>query len=407
MMGKDNSRAFKKAVITGTRFIQKHNPLLKKANSDIVNISNSVEVIVAVDIMGGDYAPLEIIKGSVRAAREFGIKVQLVGPPDRISRELGKYNLEGLSIQIVEANEFISMEDKDPVKSIRSRNNNTSIVVATNQVASGQAHAVVSAGSTGAAAAAAFFYLGRISGIERPGIAALIPTSKGQMVLIDAGANAESTPLRMAQHAIMGSLFAAKILNLELPRVGLLNIGEEPGKGNQLTKDAFMLLNQIQSINFVGNVEGRTLAEHYCDVLVSDGFVGNIFLKTLEGAIKMSFQMLYQELTQSIDLKIGAAICKPGFKKLKGDRLNPAKYGGAVLLGVNGVVVIAHGNSNDFAIMNAIKLAADTARSGIINEIKENLKKADLPNLSTVAFNKMKEFSPFNRSAPLEDEENE
>jgi len=402
MMRKDNSRAFKKAVIRGTRFIQKHNPLVKKASSDILNSS---EIIVAVDIMGGDYAPLEIIKGSIRAAREFGIKVQLVGPPDRISRELSKYNIDGLSIEIVEANEFISMEDKDPVKAIRSKNNNTSVVVATNQVATGQAHAVVSAGSTGAAAAAAFFWLGRISGIERPGIAALIPTSKGQMVLIDAGANAESTPLRMAQHAIMGSLFASKIFKLASPRVGLLNIGEEPGKGNQLTKEAFSLLNQIESINFVGNVEGRTLAEHYCDVLVSDGFVGNVFLKTLEGTIKMSFQMLYQELTQSIDLKIGAAICKPAFRKLKGDRLSPAKYGGAVLLGVNGVVVIAHGNSNDFAIMNAIKLAADTARSGIINEIKENLKKADLPSLSTVALNKIKEFSPFNKSPLAENEE--
>ncbi|MDX1919739.1 MAG: phosphate acyltransferase PlsX [Candidatus Caenarcaniphilales bacterium] len=374
-MGKGSNstpRSFKKAVIRGTRFIKKQslkfNP---KANYDSRR-KNTNEPIVAVDAMGGDYAPLEVVKGAVRAAAEFGIQIQLVGPPDRISRELGKYDIKNLPIEIVPANDYITMEDKNPATAVR-RKPDSSIMVCMKQVASGQADAAVSAGSTGAASAAALFCLKRIPGIERPGICVRLPTTLGEMVLIDAGANVDSTPVQMAQHALMGSLFASNILNVEVPRVGLLNIGEEPGKGNHSSKEAFAILEKMSSINFVGNVEGRTLSEHYCEVLVADGFIGNVFIKTLEGTIKMCFQMLHQELTKTIDLKMGAMICKPAFRSLKQDRLNYAKYGGAVLLGVQGAVVIAHGVSNDFAIMNAIKLAADTARHKVIQKIKDNL----------------------------------
>jgi phosphate acyltransferase len=374
-MGKGNNsstRDFKRAVIRGTRFLKKHSPLnFNQPNEKRKNLIG--EPVVAVDAMGGDNAPHEIIKGAVRAAREFGIKVQLVGPQDRISRELSKYNIKDLPLEIVNATDYISMEEKNPVTAVR-RKPDSSVMVTMKQVASGGADAAVSAGSTGAAATSALFHLKRIPGIERPGIAAVVPNSTGEMILVDAGANVDSTPSQMAQQAVMGSLFAAGILNIESPRVGLLNIGEEPGKGNQSTKAAFEALDKMPSINFVGNVEGRTLSEHYCEVLVADGFVGNVFLKTLEGGVKMAFQMLHQELTRSMDVKMGALICKPAFVRIKQERLNYAKYGGAVLLGVQGVVVIAHGISNDFAIMNAIKLAADTARSGIVNKIEEGLR---------------------------------
>ncbi|HEY9886648.1 MAG TPA: phosphate acyltransferase PlsX, partial [Vampirovibrionales bacterium] len=322
--------------------------------------------------MGGDYAPQEVVKGAVRAASELGITVQIVGPPDRISRELSKYDITGLPIEIVEANDYITMEDKQPATAVK-RKPNSSVVVATKQVQEGLADAVVSAGSTGAASAAALFYLKRIKGIERPGIGVWLPTAKGDMIMVDAGANVDSSPTQIAQHAMMGKALAGNFLKVDNPRVGLLNIGEEPGKGCKVAKETYEILSEMKNLNFVGNVEGRTLAEHYCDVLVADGFVGNIFLKTLEGAIKMSFQMLHQELTSSLELKMGAMICKPAFKKLKNDRLNYAKYGGAILLGVEGVVVIAHGISNDFAIMNAIKLAADSAKAQVVSQIKEDL----------------------------------
>ncbi len=375
-MGKGNSstsRNFKKAVIQGTRLIRKYSPLkLGQAPK-----KPKEKVVVAIDAMGGDYAPQEIVKGAVRAAKELGIKVQLVGPADRISRELAKYEISGLPLEIVDAPEFISMEEKNPATAAR-RKPNSSIMVTMKQVASGLADAAVSAGSTGAAGVSALMQLGRIPGIERPGIAALVPNAKGNMVLIDAGANLDSSPIQMAQHAVMGSLFATGILGIENPRVGLLNIGEEPGKGNQQSKAAFQTLEKVSAINFVGNVEGRTLSENYCDVLVADGFVGNIFLKTLEGGVKMAFQILHQELTKSLDIKMGALICKPAFMTVKHERLNYAKYGGAVLLGVNGPVVIAHGISNDFAIMNAIKLAADTASCGIVERIKVALESSNI-----------------------------
>lgn len=403
--GSNNSgpRAFKRAFIRGTRFIKKHSSSFSFKGSPTSSRKKITEPIVAVDAMGGDYAPHEIIKGAVRAAREFGIKIQLVGPPDRLSRELSKYDIKDLPIEIVAASDYITMEDKQPATAVR-RKPDSSIVVAMKQVASGQADAVVSAGSTGAASAAALFCLKRIPGIERPGIAVLIPTTEGQMVLVDAGANVDSTAAQMAQHALMGSLFASTALNLESPRVGLLSIGEEPGKGNFSTKAAFAVLEKMQSINFVGNVEGRTLSESYCDVLVADGFVGNVFLKTLEGSIKMAFQMLHQELTKSIDLKMGALICKPAFRELKHERLNYAKYGGAVLLGVQGVVIIAHGISNDYAIMNAIKVGAETAQGGVIQKIKENLKIDDISALSGLV-EKVKDMVSHHKDKPEEENE--
>ncbi len=370
-MSNSPNRNFKRAVIRGTRFLKKHSPLKSSGNN--IKKKSTEDIVIAVDAMGGDNAPHEIIKGAVRAAREFNIGVQLVGQVDRISRELAKYEIKNLPIEIVHAPDVIGMEDKQPARAV-AKKPDASVVVTMRQVASGQAHGAVSAGSTGAAGASALFCLGRINGIDRPGIAATVPTTKGDMILIDAGANVDSSALQIGQHALMGSIFASAILGLENPRVGLLNIGEEPGKGNIASKQTFNLLEKISSINFVGNVEGRTLSDSFCDVLVADGFVGNIFLKTLEGSIKMTLQVLHEELTKSIEMKMGAFMCKPAFRAIKHERLNYAKYGGAVLLGVQGVVVIAHGISNDFAIMNAIKLAADSAKMQIVEKIGNSLK---------------------------------
>jgi glycerol-3-phosphate acyltransferase PlsX len=402
-MAKGNNsttRNFKRAVIRGTRFLKKHSPLnfLLPINQPLKKFD---EIIVAVDVMGGDNAPHEIVKGAVRATRELGIKVQLVGPADRISRELSRFDIAGLPLEIVDAPDFISMEEKQPVVAVR-RKPDSSIMVTMKQVASGQAHAAVSAGSTGAAATAALFHLKRIPGIERPGIAAVVPNSTGEMILVDAGANVDSTPSQMAQHAIMGSLFASGLWEIESPRVGLLNIGEEPGKGNQSSKHAFEVLDKLPLINFVGNVEGRTLSENYCDVLVADGFVGNIFLKTVEGSIKMAFQILHQELTRTMDVKMGALVCKPAFIRVKQERLNYAQYGGAVLMGVQGVVVIAHGISNDFAILNAIRLAAETARSQIVDRIKQTLQTEDIKSALLAAKEAVPESTKASDEKPVE-----
>jgi glycerol-3-phosphate acyltransferase PlsX len=277
-----------------------------------------------------------------------------------------------LPLEIVPADDFITMEDKNPAASCRRRQG-ASIVVAMRQVAEGHADAVVSAGATGASSAAALFQLKRLPGIERPAIAARMPTSQGEMLLLDAGANVDSTPFQVAQHALMGSVFASQVMGFPQPRVGLLNIGEEPGKGSQSYRAAFDILDTLDGINFVGNVEGRTLAEQDCEVLVADGFVGNIFLKAVEGSVKMSFQMLHQEITRNFDTKMGALMCKPAFMRVRHERLNYAHYGGAVLLGVGGAVVIAHGISNDLAIKNAIKLAADTAKAQTLKHIQDSL----------------------------------
>ncbi len=378
MSGSPTNKLFKKAVLKGTRLIKKGLELSQKPMPPWDGDPNAPAV--AVDVMGGDHAPYEIIKGAIRAAREYGVPVQLVGSPEKIARVIGRLDISGLPIEIVPATDSIGMDDKQPVLAVR-RKPQASIVVAMRQVAQGRASAVVSAGSTGAVAAAALLILKRIKGIERPGIGVVIPSSKTNIVLIDAGANVDSTPVQIAQHAIMASIFASQVLEQDSPRVGLLNIGEEAGKGNAQSKLTYELLSKLSVINFIGNVEGRTLSEHHCDVLVTDGFIGNVFLKTLEGSIKMMLQMLHQELTKSIDLKMGAMICRPAFSEIKNNRLNYARYGGAMLLGVRGPVVIAHGISNDFAIMNAIVLAQNAVKAQVVQQIEAKLSLDELEGL--------------------------
>ncbi len=328
---------------------------------------------IAVDAMGGDYAPVEVVHGAYVAARELGIRVQLVGHEDVIKSELKKYQMsESLPIEIIHAGEVIDMGEVQPASAVRKKQN-SSIVVAMNQVAKGLAEGVVAAGSTGAAAAAALLTLKRIEGIERPCIAAVMPTRLKPLILADAGANVESTSQQLLQNALMGVALSKGIFKLQNPRVALLNIGEEPGKGNSLVKETYELLKNEKSLNFIGNIEGRDVPDGACDVCVCDGFVGNVFLKTAEGMVKMVSSLLREELTKDAMGKIGALLSKDSFYRMR-KRVDYSEFGGAQLLGVKGVCVIAHGSSRYIAIKNAIKVARDAAEANIINIIESLIK---------------------------------
>jgi len=328
-----------------------------------------MSVRIAVDAMGGDYAPVEIIKGAIDAAREYKIKLQLVGQVDKIENELAKYNTKDLDIIITRADEVIEMNEA-PGSAIR-RKRNSSIVVAVDSVAKGESQAVVAAGSTGAAMAASLFGLGRLPGIDRPAIAVVLPTMKKHVVMLDAGANASCEPNMLHQFAIMGSIFSNCILGVKNPRVGILNIGGESGKGNTLVQNTYKLLAQSQDhINFIGNIEGRELFMGYSDVVVCDGFVGNVTLKVTEGVANMIFKMLKDELTKSFWAKLGALIAKSALMNLK-KKSNYEEYGGALLLGIKGVCVIAHGGSKAYAIKNAIRVAKESVERDINGKISE------------------------------------
>ena len=328
--------------------------------------------VIAVDAMGGDHAPHEIVHGAVLAAREFGVSVQLVGQEGLIRQELKKHFTEYLPIEIVPAEDVIDMAELQPACAVRKKPN-SSIAVAMNQVANGKASGVVAAGSTGAAAAAALFILKRIEGIERPCIAAVMPSYLKPIILADAGANVDSSPEHVFQNAIIGAALSRALFKIDRPRIGLLNIGEEPGKGNALAKDSYQLLSAEPDLNFIGNVEGREVPLGVCDVCACDGFVGNVFLKTAEGIVKMVTSMLREELTRDVKSQLGALLSKDSFYRLK-KRLDYAEYGGAQLLGVKGVCVIAHGSSKHIAIKNAIRVAKDASDANVIKLIENMVK---------------------------------
>lgn len=328
--------------------------------------------VIAVDAMGGDHAPGEIVHGAVIAAKEYKVGIQLVGIESILKQELEKHSALDLPIEIVPADEVIDMGEKQPANAVR-RKANSSIVVSMNQVASGKAHGVVAAGNTGAATAAALFCLKRIDGIERPCIGVVMPTKSKPFILADGGANVDATPEQLVQNAIMGAALSKALFKVSDPRVGLLNIGEEPGKGNGLYKDAFESLEKVSDLNFVGNVQGREVPEGVCDVCVCDGFVGNVFLKTTEGVVKMVVSMLREELTKDSLSKMGAFFAKDSFYRLK-KRLDYSEFGGAQLLGVKGVCVIAHGSSKHIAIKNAVRVAKEAVEGKTIELIESMTK---------------------------------
>ena len=309
---------------------------------------------VAIDALGGDRAPEEIVLGAVDA-RSVAIEPVLFGPA----------GLDTHGVPLVETTESIDMEDH-AVEAVRAKVD-SSLVRAVRAVADGEAHAVVSAGNTGAMLAASLLHIRRLSGVHRPGIAIVIPTKRGRSVLIDAGANADARPEHLVQFAQMGSVLAEEILGVANPEVRLLSIGEEAEKGNQLTLEAHELL-RASDVRFGGNTEGRTLLEGEADVIVADGFTGNVALKTLEGTVQSLLDALRTELESSMRGKLGGALIRPAARELRA-RLDPETYGGGYLLGLKGLVVIAHGSSSRVAIANAIRHAA----RGVEHRLTERL----------------------------------
>jgi len=326
---------------------------------------------IALDAMGGDLAPVEPVKGAVLAAKEFDIEIALVGPEELIEAELKKHGPVPKSISVVPAADTIAMEEDRIVQAVRNRRD-ASINVAMTLVRQGQAQAVVSAGNTGAVMASAITFLGRVRGIERPAVATLLPYSAGSVLLLDIGANPDPKPFHLVQFAQMGSVYMEKVVGMPNPRVGLLNIGEEAVKGNELAKEAYERLVQTKDINFVGNVEGVSVHKGVVDVVVTDGFTGNIALKVGEGVADYILQQVRGAIKSSLFFVVGAVLFKPAMRRaLK--HLSYEEYGGANLLGVNGVVVIAHGRADAAALVNAFRVAKLASDSGLIETMRASL----------------------------------
>ena len=313
---------------------------------------------VAVDSLGGDRAPEEIVAGAAAAA-SGQIEPVLFGPP----------GLDTLGLELVETDSVIEM-DESPVDAVRAKPD-SSLVRAVRAVADGEAAAVVSAGSTGAMLAASLLHIRRQPGVFRPAIAVVIPARRGPSVLIDAGANADARPEHLVQFGHMGAVFAEEILGVADPMVRLLSIGEEDEKGNQLTLEAHELL-RASELGFTGNTESRWLLEGDADVVVTDGFTGNVALKALEGTIRSILDALRTEVESSLRGKLGGLLIRPGARRLR-ERLDPETYGGAYLLGLRGLVVIAHGSSSRVAIANAVRLAAVGAEHRVVERLEERL----------------------------------
>ena len=314
---------------------------------------------VAVDAMGGDNAPGEIVAGARRAAEELGIPVVLVGPPDQIGDTGG--------LEVIPASEIIAMDD-DPGSSVR-RKKDSSLVRAAEAVRDGKALAMVSAGNTGAAMASALLRMGRLKGVVRPAIVTPIPQlGSHPAVLLDAGANAECTPAMLVQFAQMGATYASARYGVERPTVALLSIGEEKSKGTPLVKETHELLQEASDIRFVGNAEGRDLLHAPADVLVTDGFTGNVALKTLEGALRFFMDTLLEVFGADDEAKAAAEVMLPRLAPLAAE-FDPDGIGGAMLLGVDGVCVISHGSSNATAIVSAVGVAHEVAVAGLVDRL--------------------------------------
>jgi len=314
---------------------------------------------VAVDAMGGDRAPEEVVAGALEAAGD-GIEPILFGP----------VGLETGGLDLVETTQVIAMEEK-PAEAVRGKPD-SSLVAACHAVGEGNADAVVSAGNTGAMLAACFLELRRLPGVARPAIAVVIPAKRGPSVLIDSGANADARPEHLLQFAHMGSVFAEDVLEVRDPQVRLLSIGEEPEKGNQLTLEAHALLAGADGLNFAGNTESRDLLVGTADVVVCDGFTGNVVLKLTEGTIKAVLEELKEEIVASRRGRVGGLLIRPAARGLR-QRLDPETYGGAYLLGLRGLAVIAHGNSSRRAIANAIRLAARGVEHDVVGKLAQRL----------------------------------
>lgn len=322
---------------------------------------------IVVDAMGGDFAPGVVISGAIAAAKEYGVEIVLVGDEAKISSFLRKAKCSGKNIHIHHAEEVIGMSESAAISVRRKRE--SSIVLGVDLVKNGEGDAFVSAGNTGAVVCAGTLGLGLLPGVERPGIALVTPTVKGISLLIDVGANINPKPIQLLHYAIMASAYAKYILDKPNPSVGLLSIGEEEVKGTDFIKNTHELLEK-SNLNFIGNIEGKDLFAGKCDIIVCDGFVGNIALKVSESAAEAMQIFLKRHLLSNILGKIGLIFLRPSLMRFKKD-LDYAEYGGALLLGINGVVIIGHGRSNVKAIKNAIRVAKEEVERNFTDKIKE------------------------------------
>jgi len=326
--------------------------------------------VIALDAMGSDRAPKPEVEGAIQAARRFGISVALVGPEERLRAELSRHPFAPSQISIVHASEFITMDEK-AVQAVRAKRD-SSMRVGLRLVREGRAAAFITAGNTGAAMFAAKTTLGALPGVDRPALVAIIPTAIGTVsTLLDVGANVDCKPHNLEQFAMMGEIYFRSMFNVARPCVGLLSIGEEESKGNELTREAFPLLKQLP-INFVGNVEGRDIYNGKVDVIVADGFVGNVALKTSEGVANLVRTTLRESLEATITRKVGALLSRSAFSDFK-KRIDHTEYGGAPLLGIKGPCFITHGSSNANAIKNAIRVANDFVDRKITANIEAEL----------------------------------
>ncbi|MBT2665845.1 phosphate acyltransferase PlsX [Bacillus sp. ISL-4] len=325
---------------------------------------------ITIDAMGGDNAPEAQVLGAMKAVENFSdVEITLIGNQAEINQYLAKHD----RIRVIHTDEKILSTD-EPVRAVR-RKKSASMVLAAQQVADGEADACISSGNTGALMAAGLFVVGRIEGIERPALAPTLPTIDGKgFVLLDVGANSDAKPEHLLQFAIMGSVYAQKVRGIEKPRVGLLNIGTEEKKGNELTKHAFTLLQQSSEISFIGNVEARDLLNGPADVVVTDGFTGNMVLKTLEGTAMGVFKMVKTALMSNLKSKLAAAMVKPELKGIK-NKMDYSEYGGAGLFGLKAPVIKAHGSSDANAVYHAIRQTRDMVGNYVISTIAETIEK--------------------------------
>lgn len=331
---------------------------------------NSNNYSIVIDAMGGDFAPEEIIKGSIEAREAFRVKIKLVGNKDKIKTVAASSQLNLDGIEIVPSSQEVSMNES-PSEIIKKKRN-SSIFIGLELASMGQGNAFLSAGNTGAVMACSLFNMKRIENVLRPAIAVVIPLSDRKFVLIDAGANADCKPQYLKQFAIMGKIYSENILGIDNPRVALVNIGEEEKKGSELVVESYRLLKSYPKINFIGNIEGRELFEGAADVVVCDGFVGNVILKSIEGLANFFFGEIKQILTSGILAKLSALGLRNSFTMMK-KRFDYEEYGGAQLLGLNGLVIISHGSSKSRAIKNAIKAAIEGLKTNIIRKINEEI----------------------------------
>lgn len=324
---------------------------------------------IAVDAMGGDAGPEVTVPGALDAVRSGAARVLLVGDEDVLKKELDRHGGPNKDVRIIHATEVVGMDEK-PSEALR-RKKDSSIKVACRLVKDGQAGGVISAGNSGASVACGVLTLGRIKGVERPALAGIMPSEKNPVIFIDVGANVDSKAHNLVQFGIMADVLARQVLGIPDPRIGLLTIGEEEGKGNTLVKTAFDLFRK-SSLNFIGNLEGRDIFTGNADVIVCDGFVGNVALKLSEGLAKTMSKMLKQELGRDIASKIGAMLAMRAFRRFS-RMMDPNEYGGAPLLGLRGIVLVCHGKSSPKAIERAVEMAAAYVRNNALGQLTEIL----------------------------------